>query len=305
MLGEEIKRFMISRQEIVNKPNVYGWSAIVDFNINNTGGLTELGDGKASLLWSRDLILTIEPREVSPTLSGAGTKGYRITVEATDTASHAERLGLGLAHSLLAVAIKRSWGMSLSWPDQPLPCRVVDRTVSRGFSAQGSATISSPTDTKSFVEEIENEFDDNVSYNVLLSMELCASSRFENDNRAKLIMLVSAFEALAKQRDLSSDVGATVKEIKKVLSKADIDTSLRNSLIGQVDQLTRESVRRALKRFLKEMDLDDSDIKFVESAYSARSKIVHEGRRVPELDSITSKLDQILKSLYQKLSNRE
>jgi hypothetical protein len=292
---------MTSRLDIVNKPNVYGWSAIVDFNINNTGGFTELGEGKASLLWARDLVLTIEPRKVGPILSGAGAKGYRMTVEATDTASHAERLGLGLAHSLLAIAIKRSWGMSLSWPDQPLPCRVVDRTASRGFSSRGFLTSSSRIDTKGFVEELETEFDDNVSYNVLLSMELCASSRFENDNRAKLIMLVSAFEALSKQQDLSSEVGTTVEELKIVVSQADIDGSLRDSLIGQVEQLTRESIRRALKRFLKEMGLDESDIKFVESAYSARSKIVHEGRRVPELDSMTSKLDQILKTIYQEL----
>ena len=294
---------MPSKLDIANKPNVYGWAAIVDFNINSVGGFTELGDGKATLLWKRDLILTLEPRKIHPSLSGSGTKGFRISVEATDTACDAERLGMGLAHSLLSVAIKRSWGMSLSWPDQPLPCRVIDRTVSEGFSVRGSASITSRTDTESFVEAIDSEFDENVKYNVLLSMELCASSRFENDNRAKLIMLVSAFEALAKQNNLIAKVGSLVLDLKTLVSESELDEGLKKSLAGQIEGLKRESVRGALRRFLDNLGVCNSDLRLVESAYGARSKIVHEGRRVPELDAMTGKLDLLLRDIYQRLAN--
>ena len=292
---------MPSRLEISAKPRVYGWAAMVDFTVNSVGGFKELGQGKTSLLWSRDLILTLEPRKIHPDLEGAGAKGFRMTVEATDTASDAEKLGLRLAYAILAVAIDRSWGVSLSWPDQPLPCRVIDRTASKGLTAQGFGSVTSHADTQSFVAAIDTAFENEVPYKVLLSMELCASSRSENDNRAKLIMLVSAFEALATQNDLSTELESLIVRLKDDVTTAKLDQSLESSLLGQIDNLRRESVSRAIQRFMKEMGFDDRETKFVGSAYSARSKVVHEGRRVPELDAMVNQLDHILRQIYERL----
>ena len=64
---------------------------------------------------------------------------------------------------------------------------------------QGFGSVSSPISISEFVTKIESSFVDHseVPYSLLLSMELCASSRFESNERSKLIMLVSAFESLA------------------------------------------------------------------------------------------------------------
>jgi len=290
---------MPSRLDISTKPGVYGWAAIIDFTVNSTGGFRELGEAKASLLWSRDLILTIEPQKIHPLLSGAGTKGYRLTVEAADTASEAEELGFRLAYALLTVAIERSWGMSLSWPDQPLPCRVVDRTASKGVSVQAFASFTSHIDTSSFVDAIDSAFEDAVPYRILLSMELCASSRFENDNRAKLIMLVSAFEALATQRSLSPEIDPLINRLKTEVAAANLDESTSASVIGQIDNLRRESVRSAIRSFMKRVGLDQGDVDIVEEAYLARSKILHEGKRIPEIGPLASSLDMILRRIYR------
>ncbi|MCR9055367.1 MAG: HEPN domain-containing protein [bacterium] len=296
---------MPTKLDISNKPRVYGWSAIVEFTINSTGGFKELDGEKTSLLWSRDLILTLESRKIHPLLSGAGAKGYRMMIEAADTASDAEQLGLRLAHSLLSVAIERNWGMSLSWPDQPLPCRVVDRTASTGFTMSSFGSTTSHTDTAKFIDAIDEAFETDVPYRVLLSMELCASSRFENNNRTKLIMLVSAFEALAEQRDVSSELQGLVDRFISELKDSEVSESLKSSLKGQLENLKRESVRKAIRRFMGEMNLTDTDVKYVEHAYSARSKIVHEGKRVPELDAMINRLDQILRSVYKGYSKVE
>lgn len=296
---------MLSRKDISDKPNVYSWATKVDFMLNSVGGFKDLDCAYVSLLWDKDHILTLEPRKIHPQLEDAGARGYRLTIDATDTASDAEDLGTRLAYALLNVAVRRQWGMSLSWPDSPLPCRVIDRTASTGASIQGFASSTSYMQTSEFVAALETGFDHHpqVPYSLLLSMELCASSRLENNNRSKLIMLVSAFEALARQRDLSSDLGLLVVALKSTIETFGIeDADLKASLLGQVEGLKRESVRRAIRRLLINTKLDKEDRDFVEEAYHARSKIVHEGHRVPELDAMTAKLDTLLKQVYRDIS---
>ncbi len=296
---------MPSRKDIRNKPNVYSWATKVDFMLNSVGGFKDLDSANVSLLWDQDYILTLERRKIHPQLEDAGAAGYRLTIDATDTASDAENLGTRLAYALLNVAIERQWGMSLSWPDSPLPCRVIDRTASMGASVQGFGSSTSHVQTNEFVAALETGFEHHsqVPYSLLLSMELCASSRFENNNRSKLIMLVSAFEALAGQQDLSSDLGPLVMDLRSTIETFRIeDADLKASLLGQLEGLKRESVRRAIRRLLINTKLSKEDRDFVDEAYQARSKIVHEGHRVPELDAMTAKLDSLLKQVYREIS---
>lgn len=292
---------MVSRVNLEKKKNIYSWSVMIDFMINSMGGIDDIeGDG-LSFLWSKDYILTLEPRKINPQLEDAGSKGYRLICQATDTASDAELLGVKLAYSLLSLAIGKNWGLSLSWPDSPLPCRVIDRLASKGVSTQGFVTVTHHISTSQFVTEIENAFDnhDKVPDSLLLSMELCASSHFESNERSKLIMLMSAFEALANQNDLSEVVGPLIEELKSKVKEYELeDESIKSSILGQVSNLKRESVRRAIKRLLAKADISEEDRKFVDMAYQARSNVVHEGKRVPELSIINSRLNSLLNKLY-------
>jgi hypothetical protein len=296
---------MASRKDIRDKPMVYSWATKVDFMLNSAGGFKDLSDANVCLLWDQDYILTLERRKVHPQLENAGAAGYRLTIDATDTASDAENLGTRLAYALLNVAIERQWGMSLSWPDSSLPCRVIDRTASTGSSVEGFGSTTSHVQTNDFVAALEKGFEHHsqVPYSLLLSMELCASSRFENNNRSKLILLVSAFEAVARQQDLSRDLGPLVVHLRSTIEKFGIeDAGLKASLLGQVEGLKRESVRRAICRLLIETSLSKEDRDFVDETYQARSKIVHEGHRVPELDAMTAKLDALLRQVYREIS---
>lgn len=299
---------MVSRIDLEKKNSIYSWAVKIDFTVNSGGRIDDLVGSSASLLWLKDYILKIETRKIHPQLADSGATGYRLEAKAMQTACEAEALGVRLAYSLLSVAIEKNWGLSLSWPDSPLPCRVIDRTVSKGASSQAFLSVLKHIKTSEFVSGIEESFNhhEKVPYSLLLSMELCASSHFENNERSKLIMLVSAFEALAKQNDLSETVNPLIKDLKNKVKEFGLeDITIRDSLMGQIENLKRESVRRALKRLLANAGLDEDDRIFVDEAYQARSEIVHEGKRVPELHLFTGRLNRLLKQVYSSEIFRE
>jgi hypothetical protein len=294
---------MTSADDISAKPHVYSWSTKVDFVLNSVGGVKDLDSDSVCVPWGEDLVLTLEKQAIHPNLQEAGATGYRFTLDATETACEAEELGKRLACALLKVAIDRQWGLRLSWPDTPLPCRVVDRTASRGATMQGFGSVTGYLTLSDFTSALQESFRKllKAPYRLLLSMELCASARFESDNRAKLILLVSALEALAEQREFASEVIDLINKLSALIDKTQIeDASLKDSLLGQVRNLKRESSRRAIRRKLRDAGFSDQDLTFVEEAYSARSKVVHEGLRVPELAAMTAELDRLIGLVYSR-----
>ena len=294
---------MNNRYHIATKPTVYGWSVVVDFTVNAFGGISEYASEPISILWDEKEILVLEPRKIHPELSGSGAMGYRLKFEGAITASIAENAGIRLAYSILRIAEKRRWGLHLAWPDAPLPCRVIDRTASTGATMQGFGSVSHRVPFTMFVDELGSAFNDlkEVPYELLMSLELCAAARFESNSRARFVLLVSALETLAVQDDLNDKLGTLIADLQSVVKTAAIaEDGLRQSIIGQVSNLRRESVRRALRRLLKKLEIDESDINQVDEAYQTRSKILHEGKRVPELDHIAGCLDQILAEIYRK-----
>jgi hypothetical protein len=287
--------------DIANKPHVYSWSTKIDFEINSIGGFKDFDSGSVCLHWDQDLILTLEKRTIHPNLEASGTTGYRFLVDATETACEAEELGKRLACALLKVAIDRQWGVRLSWQDTPLPCRVVDRTASRGVEMQGFMSVQGQLAIADFTDALERAFLllNKVPYRLLLSMELCASASFETDNRPRLILLVSALEALSEQANISSQITGLIPLLLSVVQNQSIDdSSLKSSILGQIRDIERESCRRAIMRKLREASILASDVKIIEEAYSARSKVVHEGLRVPELSLMNGELDRIIRQVF-------
>ena len=166
---------------------------------------------------------------------------------------------------------------------------------------QAFASVTGHLALSDFATAIQDSFSKlaKVPYRLLLSMELCASAEFELDSRAKLILLVSAVEALAEQEEYGNAVQDLINSIQPLISDSAIeDDSIKSSILGQVKNLKRESVRRAIKRKLSEAGFTDEELAFVEEAYGARSKVVHEGLRVPELAAMASELDKLIRRLY-------
>jgi hypothetical protein len=292
---------MPTLDEISQKPTVYSWSAKVDFVLNSGGEFKDVNSDTVRVPWREDLVLTLEKQRIHPNLEGAGATGYRFILDATQTACEAEELGKRLACALLKVAIDRRWGLRLSWPDTPLPCRVVDRTASRGPTIQSFGSATGHLGLSDFASALQDGFNKlaKAPYRLLLSMELCASAEFELDSRAKLIVLVSAVEAIVEQELYGSDVHDLVTSLTSLVSNSSIeDESIKSSILCQVKNLKRESIRRAIKRKLSDAGFTAEELALIEGAYSARSKIVHEGLRVPELTAMTAELDTLIRRLY-------
>jgi len=290
---------MNKRYRISTKPTVYGWSVIVDFTINSFGGISGYESQPVSILWAEEEILELEQRKIHPNMSGSGAIGYRLKFVGALTASDAENAGERLAFAILRLAEKRRWGLHLEWPDSPLPCRVVDRTGSTGITMQAFGSASLHVPFAMFVDELGEAFNDrkDVPYEVLMSLELCAAARFENNPRVRFVLLVSALEALAVQKDLSEQLGALIPDLEAIIEKSEIeDPDLRQSLIGQVSNLRRESIRRSIRQLLKKFDIAEADFNEI---YDARSSILHEGKRIPELGRLVDSIGEILKNIYQ------
>ena len=288
--------------EIENKPNVYGWSAKVEFILGREINFPDFED-PACLLWNPKYILTLNRIKIASWLKDAGMSGYQLTIAAEDTARGAELLGVRLAFGLLAIGVERRWGLTLSWQDSPLPCRVIDRTAPLGSSMSAFLDVTKHMSLNDFICKLETGFarHNEVPYKTLLSMELFCSSQMESNSRSKLIMLTSALEALATQKDLESEIGPVIKKLLDIVDGSiTINQDLKPSLKGQIKNLKRESARKAIQRLAKESGLTSEDILFVDDAYSARSQIVHEGKRVPELGATIAKLERILVQIYEQ-----
>ena len=299
---------MTSRTETSNNKSRYSWAVRVDVVLDSRGGFKDYAGGSVSLLWQEEgLVLRLERRNIAPWLESAGATGYRLTAEATETACEAEALGCRITAAILSVALKKHWGLTLSWPDSPLPCRVVDRTVSRGITAHGFGTVTSHVDFEELTREFDAAF---ASYAVveprlLLSLELCAASRCESSSRSRLVMLVSAVEAVAEQRDLGDEVAALVKELVSCVEGASVsDDAVKRSITGQVQHLQRESARRAMLRLFISLGFKNEERELVEEAYSARSKIVHEGARVPGLDGLVIEVDRLVVEMHSRAAQQ-
>ena len=223
---------MNKRYRISTKPTVYGWSVIVDFTINSFGGISDYESQPVSILWAEEEILELEQRKIHPNMSGSGAIGYRLKFVGALTASDAENAGERLAFAILRLAEKRRWGLHLEWPDSPLPCRVVDRTASTGITMQAFGSVSLHVPFAMFVDELSAAFNarKDISYEILMSLELCVAARFESNLRVCFVLLVSALEALAVQEDLSDQLGALIPDLKAVIKKSDIEDACESAI---------------------------------------------------------------------------
>lgn len=289
------------KSQIDKKLSVYPWAVKVDFFVNERAQFKDFDGNQLSVLWEEDLILELKSQSASKLNSSREGKAYTLIAKATNSAAAAEAIGVKLAYCLLKFCIDKEWGITLSWPDTPYPCRVLDRGVGSQLNISGSVQAINPVDVSAFASGVSCAYTDydSVPESVLLSMELFAASSFEFNQRTKLIMQVSSLEALAKQKDFSFELDGTIKELLKIVrNNNQIEGGLKSSLCGQIENLKRESIRQALKRLLKEQNMKDSDIKFIEKIYNIRSSIVHDGERIADLQSYNLELSTLLRRLF-------
>jgi len=143
----------------------------------------------------------------------------------------------------------------------------------------------------------------NISERLFLALELYTTAQFENSDRAKFIGVVSAIEPLATQEDYSQkesyEIAAALEELcKEVDTYTAIPDPIRASMKGQIRNLRRESVRRACRRLINDrLPEHDDATNIFEQAYSARSKMLHEGETPTDLERIYHEMQNLVRNL--------
>ena len=139
----------------------------------------------------------------------------------------------------------------------------------------------------------------------LLSMEIFCSSSLEASDRAAFLTAVSALEPLVEEQALGQAVDAFVDGCLLSLRAApSIDQQHRASLEGRLNQLRRESIRQALRRFIATRLPDHPTAPDVaDSAYGLRSQLIHSGRLSDydvDLAAETRKISNLLRLIYSR-----
>lgn len=117
---------------------------------------------------------------------------------------------------------------------------------------------------------------------IKLAMELMTSSFFESSSRSRFLILILAAESILTPNDRPAEVQTLVDELKKHTKASAITEIDKNSILGSLNWLYKDSISKSLKkmaiRYLpgKIYDGMPSEI-FIKRCYDARSKLVHSG----------------------------
>ncbi|MDX1755278.1 MAG: hypothetical protein R3175_04385 [Marinobacter sp.] len=182
--------------------------------------------------------------------------------------------------------------------------KIIHESMPKRQSASTFANFVNPVNFQDFLDSI-NKINPNkihVDDELILSMELLAFSSYGASNQSRLLLQMSSIEALANQSDLSNKLSPLIEDLISVVDSHDeIEESIRKSIVGQIKGMRRQSVRQAIKGLCEKCHLSEEDIKFVDSvAYSARSKLLHEGITPKDIGNICGRLHMIILSIHEK-----
>jgi len=219
--------------------------------------------------------LTIAPGRKAP---WEGGRKFVITLEGFATAAAAEAAGRRLVQSLLWMAVTLDSPLRLEYTSYE-PAAVFERTRSEGMTVEAYGEVSyAPAAVLGELQDAYAKLEDADS-KVLLSMEIFCAARLESSQRAVFLTLVSALEPLASPANLGPEVSSFIDECVRALqSNQGVPTGLKNSLVGRLNELRKESIRQALLHLAREaLPTNREAERIIDEAYSLRSQIAHTG----------------------------
>lgn len=291
------ERVLITRRD-PKRP--YG--AKISFQILQSASIGELEN--VTILLDSGAIATLEPARSA---SWEGGRRFQVTLEGFRTATDAEYGGVRFAQALLLSAISLNFGLRLNYHTHE-PAVVYERFRAAGVSMSGELVTgwTSPIVVEELVKAYNHPLMDRA---LILSMELFCAAFLEPNERARFVTIVSAFEPLAKQESLGSEVSDFVDSAIAALEQSEgIQGSIRASLKGRLHQLRNESVRQALLRLAGIWFPERDDVRRrIDRAYALRSELLHEGTLLDTdidiADEIT-KVSNILRAIFEHASGR-
>ena len=116
----------------------------------------------------------------------------------------------------------------------------------------------------------------------MLSLELYGASHYERSDRARFLTLVLAAEALLEPKRRESFSGAFVEGLIRSTENSELGRPEKESLLGSLRWLRKESISRSLKRLAQKYVPEKSyesmpAVTFISKCYQVRSTLVHTG----------------------------
>jgi hypothetical protein len=287
------------RTYISDKSNRTPYGARVDLILGSDSELDF--EGELCLLTDKPHIITIGLLEAKPREQALLLKRLRACIEGFASAAEAEQQGLQLALALLWLAVSKRVSMRLDY-HTPFPSIVYDRTRSGGISMSAEARFYRKINPNDFTTLLNQGLSPKKIPidNLLLSMELFAAAQQEVTKRARYVALVSALEPLATAAKLGPEVDALIKEFTERLQGFDnIAQPVKMSLNGRLQQLRKESIAQAITRVVTSLLPNDTKaLKTVRDAYDLRSKMLHEGKAVDDLNFRSQEIENYIRLMY-------
>lgn len=286
------------RAVIFGKPEKRPYGARLEFQVLHGGFLGNME--KVAILFDSGAVASLDPARHTSWEAG---RRFEFRLEGFSTAAAAEAQGRQLSQAILWMAISLNYGLRLSYRTQE-PAAVFERLRSPGASvwAEGSLSWNPQVVLEQFFTGFGAPIADS---RTLLSMEIFASSSLETSDRATFLTAISALEPLGEEQALGQGVDAFVERcLLSLRTAASIDQQHRASLEGRLNELRRESVRQALRRFITTRLPDHPNApEVVDSAYRLRSELIHHGRVSDydtDLAAETRKISNLLRVIYSR-----
>lgn len=290
----------LSEREIITKfPQNRPY--LSEFTIQLERGTNFPFDGDCSLLTNNDQIIKFI-KIVDK--KNSGHQNWKIVVDSFKTAVLAEKYGVKMVLGILWASIQNSYGIKLIH-NSALPCLVKYKTSSRGFNFKAEITVVQSID--GIIDPINEilSINNDISSKLLAACELFAAARNETTDRARFVGLVSSLEPLCEQTiyevdSLNTLLSSFEKQISEIQieSNTEFDEKIKNSLIGRIQQLKRESVNQAIKRTIENYFPGDKEIsETVIESYNIRSKVLHEGYSDPDFNIYCKRIEKIIREL--------
>lgn len=256
--------------------------------------------GECVLLVSPEIIVRISPR--ANDREGEIKQNWDIFVEGFTTAGEAEQAGLKIALGFLCAAMSGRYSVRLIY-HTPLPCAVYDRTQQKGSRVTSSANLTIIQGIGNIVNPLNKIISSPlpIDQKLLVACELFAAARIEKTERTRFVGLVSSLEPLAVQQIYENkELIALILTFKESILNSMINGKIRDSLVGRIEQLKKESISMAIKRLVEEtVPNDPGAAELIEEAYSLRSKILHEGSTDADLELKVREVENVVRQIFE------
>ena len=145
--------------------------------------------------------------------------------------------------------------------------------------------------SRSAMEALRDEF-------VTLACELYTDSFFERSFEARFITLIGVLEVLKDQAPVSSEAVRLIDDWRSGLKQSKIVEA--DSLRGQLDRMKQLSVGSGIGSVVAR-HLGQDRARVVKDLYEIRSKLVHHGKRPPDLQDCLRQAQLIVQELLIKV----